>query len=71
MFTGSWKTTISGLLAACAGIFTQLNYIFDADPTTNFSLEACIAIVVGAGLLFARDDNVSSEAVRRTGTEVK
>ena len=60
----SWKTTGAGLasiLAAASGALTALT---DNDPFTNPDWTAVIAAVIaGVGLLFARDNNRSSEQV--------
>jgi uncharacterized membrane protein len=60
--TKSKKTTISGILAAITVIIGQFMYLFDDDPTTNFSFDYVIAVIVGMyGLISARDNNVTSE----------
>ena len=62
MFTGSWKTTSAGILAILGG----LARIYFAIKSGVFSEEAFMTaattILTGIGLLFARDNNVTSEA---------
>jgi|SanBayMetagenome_1026888.scaffolds.fasta_scaffold00828_8 hypothetical protein len=61
--TGSWKTTAAGIGAVLIAVGSALNATFDADPATVADWGAVVAAVIaGVGLLFARDNNVSSEA---------
>lgn len=61
--TGSWKTTAAGIGAVLVAVGSALNASFDADPATVADWGAVVAAVIaGVGLLFARDNNVSSEA---------
>lgn len=61
--TGSWKTTAAGIGAVLVAVGSALNATFDADPATVADWGAVVAAVIaGVGLLFARDNNVSSEA---------
>lgn len=58
----SWKTSILGLGAILTAIGAALTAVFDADPATTVNIEGTFtAIMAGVGLLFARDNNVSSE----------
>jgi len=58
----SWKTTVVGVAGAIAILATQVVYFFDADPATNFSMEAVFAALAALGIgWFARDKNVTSE----------
>lgn len=59
----SWKTTTCGILAIlAASINMVLIPILDADPATVADFGTFIGIAVPAiGLLFARDNNVTSE----------
>lgn len=58
----SWKTTAGGIVAILAPIFSAIKLMTDNDPTTNPDWNAVMAAVAaGVGLLFARDNNVSSE----------
>lgn len=58
----SWRTTVfgaGGLLTVAAGV---VNAMFDGDPATNPDWMVVIAAMSTAiGLLFARDDKVTSE----------
>lgn len=58
----SWQTTTAGLGALLTAIGGALPVLFDGDPTTNPDWAVLIpAIIAGAGLLFARDNKVTSE----------
>lgn len=62
---GSWKTTLSGIGTIVVALFTLVvQPMIDADPATlpNFGEFFTIAIAAG-GLLFARDNDKSSEQV--------
>lgn len=60
----SWKTSAAGIGAVLVAVGSALNATFDADPATVADWGAVVAAVIaGVGLLFARDNNVSSEAV--------
>ena len=58
----SWKTTLAGVGAILAVIGAALNLYFDGNPATNpdWSLVSA-GVMAGFGLIFARDNNVSSE----------
>lgn len=62
---GSWKTTLCGLLGiAAAGITLVAQPILDGDPTTNPQWAVFgTTIAAAVGLLFARDNDKSSEDV--------
>jgi hypothetical protein len=58
----SWKTTSAGILAIIISVLAAVQAQFDNDPTTMPQWEtAFAALIAGIGLLFARDNNVSSE----------
>ena len=58
----SWKTTVTGLGTILAAIAGALVLFFDGKPETNPDWTAVIAAVTaGLGLIFARDNNVTSE----------
>jgi len=58
----SWKTTTAGIAAIVAAVATALVALFDGDPLTLPDWGAVgAAIMVGAGLIVARDNNVTSE----------
>jgi hypothetical protein len=58
----SWKTTTAGVLAIIAAIATALSASFDSDPLTVPNWEIVIAATLaGIGLIFARDNTVTSE----------
>jgi len=63
MFKGSWKTTSAGITAIVGGLigiyFAVKRGAFDEGVAT-----ACLgSILTGVGLLFARDNDKSSEDV--------
>lgn len=58
----SWKTTLAGIGAVLVAVGTVLKAYFDGDPATvaDFGV-AGAAVVAGIGLIFGRDNDVSSE----------
>lgn len=59
----SWKTTAAGIAAIVAAAATAVVALFDADPATVPDWGAvAAAFMAGLGLVFARDNNVTSEA---------
>jgi hypothetical protein len=60
---GSWKTSAAGIAAIVVAIASCVQAQFDGDPATVPSYEVAIAaIITGLGLIFARDNGVSSES---------
>ena len=60
----SWKTTLAGIAAIIAAIALALSHQFDTDPATIADWGAVFtAVAAGVGLLFARDNDKSSEKV--------
>lgn len=60
----SWKTTVAGIGAILAAIGTALHAQFDIDPATVADWSLVISTTIaGVGLLFARDNDKSSESV--------
>ena len=58
----SWKTTVSGIGAILAAVGGAMTALFDGNAATNPDWTAVIAAVVaGFGLIFARDNKVTSE----------
>ena len=58
----SWKTTAAGAGAILVAIGSALSATFDADPATVADWGAVVAAVIaGIGLIFARDNKVTSE----------
>jgi len=67
----SWKTTAGGISAILAAIAGAANLMLDNNPATNPDWSVVIAAVTtGFGLIFARDNNVSSEEAGAAKTEV-
>lgn len=61
-FIPSWRTTVAGVGAMLVAIGGALSATFDNDPATTADWTAVIAAcIAGFGLLFARDNKVSSE----------
>lgn len=59
----SWKTTAAGIGAILVAVGALLKAFFDGDPTTvpDFAVAGAAALS-GIGLIFGRDNDVSSEA---------
>lgn len=58
----SWKTTVFGAGGIVTIVGSVLNALFDGDPATNVNWVMVMAGLSPAiGLLFARDNNVTSE----------
>lgn len=61
-FIPSWRTTAAGIGAILVAVGSAVSAMFDNDPATLPDWGACIAAVIaGFGLIFARDNKVSSE----------
>jgi len=61
---GSWKTTSAGLLTIIGGL-TKFVFACKAGNVTEDSVMATfVVIVAGLGLIFARDNDKSSEQVQ-------
>jgi hypothetical protein len=60
----SWKTTILGIAGILVAVGTAARALLDGDPATTINIEMTIAaITTGIGLIFARDNNKTSEDV--------
>lgn len=58
----SWRTTLAGVLTLIGVLATQAGAYFDDDPTTAIDWKIVApALTAAAGLLFSRDNNVTSE----------
>jgi hypothetical protein len=58
----SWKTTVAGVGAILIAVGAALSATFDTDPATVADWGAVVAATIaGIGLIFARDNNVTSE----------
>lgn len=58
----SWKTTLLGVCTIITAIGAAGKAVLDGDPSTTFDMATTAAAVMsGVGLIFARDNNVSSE----------
>lgn len=61
-FIPSWRTTVAGIGAILVAIGGALAATFDNDPATIADWTAVVAAcIAGFGLIFARDNKVSSE----------
>lgn len=58
---GIWKTTLFGILTLLSAIAAFGKALLDGDPTTQPDFEAILAALAGIGLIFARDNGVTSE----------
>jgi len=59
----SWKTTVLGISTILAAVCNVVSLLLDGNVNTNPDWTTTIAAVTsGFGLIFARDNNVSSEA---------
>lgn len=58
----SWKTSAAGIAAIVVAVASCVQAQFDGDPLTVPNWEVAIAAILsGLGLLFARDNGVTSE----------
>lgn len=58
----SIKTTLAGLAPIIAALWHAYSAYTDGNPETAVNVEAVIAAIsIGLGLIFARDNSVSSE----------
>lgn len=58
----SWKTTAAGIAGILGMLGTAVSAMLDGNPATDPQWSIVIpAIITSAGLLFARDNNVTSE----------
>jgi hypothetical protein len=58
----SWKTTAAGVGAILIAVGAAVSSQFDNDPATVADWGAVVAAVLaGIGLIFARDNKVTSE----------
>lgn len=60
---GSWKTTSTGLVTILGGIVRLCFAVKAGNVTEEAVMTTLIAIVTGLGLIYARDNNVTSEQV--------
>ena len=59
----SYRTFISGVSVILIAIGPAIKALFDSDPSTNPDWNLVVAaITAGVGLMFARDEKVSSAA---------
>lgn len=66
MLQGSWKTTSLGILAIVGGL-TRLYFAYKVGGFTEEAImTAATGVLSGVGLLFARDNDKSSEDVGAT-----
>jgi hypothetical protein len=60
----SWKTTCAGIAGILVALASCAQAALDNDPATvpNYEI-ALAAVITGLGLIFARDNDKSSESV--------
>lgn len=62
--TRSWRTTTAGILAIVGSICAAVSAELDGNPDTSANWAAVIpAAIAGIGLVFARDNDKTSEDV--------
>lgn len=62
LFSGSWKTSIAGIVLGLSILFAQMNNLLDSDPLTAFDWKTVMEALAAMGLGFAaRDNGVTSE----------
>lgn len=67
-----WKVKGAAIVAFLASLFSAIQYLVDDKPETVPDWGTILATGSAAfGLFFSRQNNVSSEAVKASGTEVK
>lgn len=67
---GSWRTTAAGATVIIAALLNLAVALWDDDKTTKPDVAgAAVAIVGGLGLIFARDNGVTSEDAGATGVK--
>jgi anti-sigma-K factor RskA len=60
----SWKTTLAGIAAIVAAVATAVSAQFDNNPATVPDWTLVIGMITaGVGLMFARDNDKTSEQV--------
>ena len=64
MLSGSWKTTVLGVAALLSALGGALTALLDGNPQTSVDLGQITSALAGLGLIFARDNDKSSEDVR-------
>lgn len=58
---GSWKTTVLGVATLIGALAMAAVALLDSNPDTMPDFTSVLAAFTGLGLVFARDNNVSSE----------
>lgn len=62
--SNSWKTTVTGILAILVAVGGAAIKLLDGSAATNPDWEVVMAaIMAGLGLIFARDNNVTSKDI--------
>ena len=61
MLKPSWRTSLAGIGGIVAAVGGAVKAQFDGDPNTVPDWNTVVTLMLGIGLLFARDNKVSSE----------
>lgn len=57
LFSGSWRTSLAGIVLGLSILFGQANNLLDNDPMTIFDFKTAIEGFAAMGLGFAARDN--------------
>jgi hypothetical protein len=63
--TKSWKTTSAGILAIVGGVLRIVFALKSGQVTEEAVLSSTSAILVGIGLIFAKDSDVTGGTVQQ------
>jgi hypothetical protein len=61
----NWKTTVAGILAIVAALAGAGKCAIDGGQIMNCLTESWPAIMIGIGLIFAKDNNVTGGTVQQ------
>lgn len=61
----NWKTTLAGAAAIATALGDIFNHIVSGDVGSGALEKDVMTIIVGLGLIFAKDHNVSGDGVQK------